>query len=100
MKQPKSIFCQAFTDYKGQKIYHIDEIELATFKGRELFNFADLYAGRVEDQYMARNRKKAFRKGILIGLFVGAVVALLSGFDLSKEIDLFISNLNQMLWQR
>lgn len=99
MKYLKSIFCETFSDYKGQKIYHIDEIELATFKGRELFNFADLYAGRVEDQYMARNRKKAFRKGILIGLFVGAVVALLSGFDLNKEIDLFITNLNQMLWQ-
>jgi hypothetical protein len=77
MKNTKSIFCQTFTDYKGEKIHHIDEIELATFKGRELYNFADLYAGRVELQYMKNNRRKAFIKGLVIGLVIAVIIYFL-----------------------
>lgn len=94
MKKLKKIFCEAFNDSKGTNIYHIDEITHANFKGRELFNFADLYAGRAEYAYGKKHRRRAFIKGLLIGLFVGAVVALLSGFDLSgylkMVLDLFI----------
>jgi hypothetical protein len=71
MKKLKSIFCQAFNDYKGTEIYHIDEISHATFKGRELFNFCELYAGRAEYTYGKKHRRMAFAKGLLLGLVIG-----------------------------
>lgn len=83
MKKLKSIFCEAFNDYKGTEIHHIDEITHSTFKGRELYNFCELYAGRAEYAYGKKHRRRAFIKGLLIGLIVGAVVALLSGFQFS-----------------
>jgi len=71
MKKLKTIFCQAFNDYKGTEIYHIDEISHATFKGRELFNFCELYAGRAEYAYGKKHRRMAFAKGLLLGLVIG-----------------------------
>jgi hypothetical protein len=77
MKKLKSIFCHAFNDYKGTEIYHIDEITHATFKGRELFNFCELYAGRAEYAYGKKHRRIAFAKGLLIGLVIGVIVYFL-----------------------
>jgi hypothetical protein len=74
MKKLKSTFCQTFNDYKGTAIHHIDEIHLATFEGRELFNFADLYASRVEDAYMKRRQRKAFVRGLFIGMVVCVII--------------------------
>ena len=73
MKKLKSIFCQAYNDNFKSKVHHIDEIEYVHFKGRELFNFCELYAGRAEFEYGKKHRRNAFIKGLLIGL-VGVVI--------------------------
>ena len=96
MKKLKSIFCEAFSDYKGTDIYHIDQITHASFKGRELYNFCELYAGRAEYAYGKKHRRRAFIKGLLIGLFYGILMAILYGDVLSGYLKIvldFIFNL-------
>lgn len=86
MKKLKSIFCEAYSDYKATDIHHIDQITHASFKGRELYNFCELYAGRAEYAYGKKHRRRAFFKGLLIGLFYGILMAILYGDVLSGYV--------------
>jgi hypothetical protein len=76
MKKLKTIFCEAFNDLKGTNVHHLDEIHTATFKGRELFNICDIYAGRAEHEYGRKNSRKAFTKGLVLGLVVGLIILI------------------------
>ena len=78
MKKLKSLFCETFTDFKGVKIHHIDEITAAQFKGRELFNFCEVYAGRAEYEYGKKHRRAAFFKGLFVGLVAFVIYYIFS----------------------